>query len=102
MKKGDVVLYMTSDVTRIFVFTLGVWRNGGIMYSSYPEDTQDTILTRVKDSHVKWILCDPLSVPQVKQAISQVEWDVEILLFGDEEGCTNVDEIFADDGEGKS
>ncbi|ODM90386.1 4-coumarate--CoA ligase-like 9 [Orchesella cincta] len=26
MRKGDVVLYMTSDVTRIYAFTVGVWR----------------------------------------------------------------------------
>jgi acyl-coenzyme A synthetase/AMP-(fatty) acid ligase len=101
MKKGDVCLYMTTDVTKVFVFTLGVWRCGGIMYSSYPEDTQDTILTRIQDSSVKWVLCDASAVSQVKEAISQVSWPVEILTLVDIEGCTNVREIFEDDGAGK-
>lgn len=111
MRKGDVVLYMTTDVTRIFCFTLGVWRNGGIMYSSYPEDTPDTLLTRIQDAHVKWIVCDPCSIDHAKEAVAQAEWDVEIIVFtkpGQEhedddmllEGTTNVDEIFGDDGFG--
>lgn len=112
MQKGDVVLYMTTDVTRIFCFTLGVWRNGGIMYSSYPEDTPDTLLTRIQDAHVKWILCDPCSIAHAKEAADQAEWPVEIIVFVKEgqvekeddetllDGTTNVDEIFADNGSG--
>jgi hypothetical protein len=40
MRKGDIALYLTTDVTKIFTIVLGVWRLGGCMYSSYPEDTQ--------------------------------------------------------------
>lgn len=71
------------------------------MYSSYPEDTQDTILTRIEESNVKWVLCDAGSVPQVKQAIAQVPWAVEIMVIGDVDDCTNISEIFEDDGAGK-
>jgi len=39
MKKGDFALYLTSDVTRIYPIIIGAWRVGGIVYSSYPEDT---------------------------------------------------------------
>lgn len=44
MTKGDMALYLTSDVTRIYTVIIGVWRVGGIMYSSYPEDTQGTYI----------------------------------------------------------
>jgi len=101
MAKGDVCLYMTNDVTKIFVFVLGVWRCGGIMYSSYPEDTQDTIFERVRDSNVKWIVCDLSAVPVVKQAVAQISWPVEIITIGQVEGCTNVDTLFQDSGAGK-
>jgi len=40
MGKGDTALYLTSDVTRIYTIIIGAWRAGGMMYSSYPEDTQ--------------------------------------------------------------
>jgi len=56
---------------------------------------------RIQESKAKWIFCDPISVPQCKVAISQVEWDVEIMVFGQVEGCTSVDEIFLDDAAGK-
>ena len=52
MTKGDVAMYLTMDVTRIYTAILGVWRAGGIMHSSYPEDTagkqnfQDNFLYR--------------------------------------------------------
>ena len=101
MAKGDVCLYMTNDVTKIFVFVLGVWRCGGIMYSSYPEDTQDTIFERVRDSNVKWIVCDLSAVPVVKQAVAQISWPVEVITIGQVEGCTNVDTLFQDSGAGK-
>jgi len=47
MTKGDMALYLTSDVTRIYTIIIGVWRVGGIMYSSYPEDTQGNSPIRV-------------------------------------------------------
>ncbi|ODM90337.1 4-coumarate--CoA ligase 1 [Orchesella cincta] len=98
MRKGDVVLYMTSDVTRIYAFTVGVWRCGGIMYSSYSEDTSDTLLSRIQDAHVQWIVCDPISVPNAKAAAKGAEWPVELIVFGDEEGCTDISTLFSDSG----
>ena len=81
------------------------------MYSSYPEDTPDTLLSRIEEAKVKWILCDPKSVDSAKEAAAQAEWFVEIIVFtkdedplladADLEGCTNADEIFNDDGAGK-
>lgn len=88
------------------------------MYSSYPEDTPDTLLTRIQDAHVKWIVCDPCSVGQAKEAAALAEWPIEIIVFvkpGQVEkaeehsvlasmlldGTTNVDEIFSDDGSGR-
>jgi len=98
MTKGDMALYLTSDVTRIYTIITGVWRLGGIMYSSYPEDTQDTLLMRIQESNAKWIFCDPFSVPQCKEAVAQVGWNVEIIVFGEAEGCASVEELFQDDG----
>lgn len=125
MQKGDVALYLTSDVTRIFTVIIGAWRVGGIMYSSYPEDTQgwvelyakffrnsfkfytqflyvDTLLMRIRESNARWIFCDPPSVPQCKEALAQVDWPVEIFTFGRAEGTTCVDELFENDGKGMS
>jgi hypothetical protein len=56
---------------------------------------------RIQESKAKWVFCDPISVPQCKEAIAQVDWNVEILVFGQAEGCTSVDDIFRDDGAGK-
>ena len=39
MKKGDVAIYMTMDVTNMYPVMMGIWRIGGILHSSYPEDT---------------------------------------------------------------
>jgi len=40
MKPNDVALYLTSDVTKIFEIIVAIWRLGGCLYSSYPEDTE--------------------------------------------------------------
>ena len=39
MEKGDVAIYMTLDVTRVYPIILGIWRIAGILHSSYPEET---------------------------------------------------------------
>jgi hypothetical protein len=49
MTKGDMALYLTSDVTRIYTIIIGVWRVGGVMYSSYPEDTQGNLLRSINN-----------------------------------------------------
>jgi acyl-coenzyme A synthetase/AMP-(fatty) acid ligase len=99
MVKGDIALYLTSDVTKIYTVILGVWRLGGCMYSSYPEDTQDTLLMRIKEGNAKYVFCDEISVPQVKVAIGQVGWNVEIIVFGESEGCSRVADLFEDAGD---
>ena len=101
MKKGDVALYLTMDVTKIYTTIIGVWRVGGVMYSSYPEDTCETLLRRIQQSKAKWVFCDPISVPQVQNAIKMVDWSIEIIAFGEAEGCTSIDDIYQDDGAGK-
>lgn len=40
MVKGDKCIYLTSDVTRIYAIMIGIWRAGGIVCSSYAEDTE--------------------------------------------------------------
>ncbi|CAG7728489.1 unnamed protein product [Allacma fusca] len=98
MVKGDVAIYMTMNVTKIFTTVLGVWRVGGIMYSSYPEDTEDTLLKRIQDSKAKFVFCDPVCIPQIQSAIRGVSWPVEIIVFGDVEGFASIDELYEDDG----
>jgi acyl-coenzyme A synthetase/AMP-(fatty) acid ligase len=106
MVKGEVALYMTSDVTRIYTTILGIWRVGGVVYSSYPEDTTDTLVLRIKATTAKWIFCDPASLPQVQTAITAVDWFVQIIVFGQSEdgtgGTMSIDKIYEDDGNGKS
>ncbi|CAL8086990.1 unnamed protein product [Orchesella dallaii] len=98
LKKGDKCIYLTSDVTRIFTIIVGIWRAGGCVASSYPEDTPDTLTDRIKDYKAKWVLCDVSGVPQCKSATRDLDWPVEVITFGEAEGCTSVDEIFQDDG----
>lgn len=42
LRKGDICIYLTSDVTRVFTIIVGIWRAGGCVASSYPEDTPGT------------------------------------------------------------
>ena len=49
----------------------------------------------------RWVFCDQISVQQVKYAMKSVPWSVEIIVFNGAEGCTNIDELFEDDGTGK-
>ena len=39
MTQGDIALYSTSNVTKVYFVMLGVWRIGGCMHSSYIGET---------------------------------------------------------------
>ncbi len=49
---------------------------------------------RIVESNAKWIFCDSVSVPQCLEAAKQVDWPVEVIVFGQTEGCTSVDTLF--------
>ncbi|XP_021943573.1 4-coumarate--CoA ligase 1 isoform X1 [Folsomia candida] len=98
MKSGDKIIYLTFDITKMFAIVIGVWRTGGVVCTSYPEDTAETLSDRVKDYTAKWLFCDPSTVAQCQSAAKTVSWPVEICVFGTAAGCTSVDEIFEDDG----
>lgn len=40
LKPGDKCIYLTSDITKMFAIVIGVWRAGGVVCTSYAEDTQ--------------------------------------------------------------
>ena len=40
LRKGDTVIYMTYDLTKLHLLFVGVWRANGRMRSSYPEDDE--------------------------------------------------------------
>jgi hypothetical protein len=39
MASGDIALYSTNNITKIYVLIFGVWRIGGCMHSSYCGET---------------------------------------------------------------
>jgi len=38
MEKGDIVIFLTNDMLKLHAFFVGVWRSGGILRATYPED----------------------------------------------------------------
>lgn len=44
LRKGDYVIYMPSEMIKLHIFLVGVWRANGICRASYPEDDAGTIL----------------------------------------------------------
>lgn len=115
IKPGDKCIYLTFDVTRMFAIAIGIWRAGGVVCTSYAEDTQgypfiivnlsqlsslwiETLADRVKDYKAKWLFCDPSGVSLCQFAVKQASWPVDIVSFGDVEGTIHVDTIFEDDG----
>jgi len=50
MKVGDKCIYLTSDITRMFAIMIGVWRAGGVVCSSYPEDTKGIYRNKLENS----------------------------------------------------
>ena len=93
-------MYSSHDPVRLHMFFLGVWRANGVVRASYPEDSIDTMEERILESKVKWFLCDPHHAPEVISSTRNIPWAVEVLVFGQADGCTNVEELFNDDGQG--
>ncbi|CAG7724168.1 unnamed protein product [Allacma fusca] len=99
MRHGDVMLYSSHEATWLHVFIFGVWRANGTMRASYPEDSIDTIVDRILESKIKWILCDPNSAVEALSAAVKVPWEVEVISFGNPpKGCISAHEIMNDDG----
>ncbi|CAG7833040.1 unnamed protein product [Allacma fusca] len=98
VRLGDTVIYMTSDLVKIHIIFAGIWRANGIVRASYPEDDEDTLISRVEESRVGWIICDHSAVEMCKSVAQKVYWDVEVIVYGDADGCTSIEELFQDDG----
>jgi hypothetical protein len=56
----------------------------------------------INQSFAKFVLLDEETRPKLKEAISMVDHQVTQFCFGDVEGATSVDELFNDDGSGKT
>ncbi|CAG7785994.1 unnamed protein product [Allacma fusca] len=98
MRKGDVAIYMNADIVHNQIFLAGVWRANGIARASYPEDDQETLLSRLEESKAGWIYCEREAVDMCKDAASYVDWDVDVIVQGEELGCVSFTELLEDDG----
>ncbi|CAL8093094.1 unnamed protein product [Orchesella dallaii] len=58
LRKGDIVLFMTKDLCKLYILLAGVWRANGTMGASYPEDDADTIIHRMKEYRSTIIVCE--------------------------------------------
>lgn len=95
------------DIVKQPIFLTGVWRANGICRASYPEDGEETLFERVKESRAGWIYCEPFHVEMCLRVVNRIYWDVELIVTshpGDQcpQGCTSIYELMEDDGEGKN
>jgi hypothetical protein len=58
----------------------------------------------MKETTAKFVLVEDGTLPKVKEAIKTLDWTVQVLNFGKEktDNGTFVDDLFKDDGSGKS
>ncbi|ODM88238.1 putative 4-coumarate--CoA ligase 3 [Orchesella cincta] len=79
LRKGDIVLFMTRDLCKLYLLLTGVWRANATMGASYPEDDAETILWRMKEYQSKLIVCEEDAVGLCKGVADKLEWDVKII-----------------------
>ena len=61
-------------------------------------------MIRFNETKSKWIFCDPDFLPQCVEAANLIEWPVEIIVFGEVNVYTSVEDFFnaAEDETGKN
>ena len=55
---------------------------------------------RLRESRVKWFLCDADLHPKAEQAVKSVPWPVDIITLGDVQDCVSAQDLIDDDGTG--
>lgn len=107
MRKGDILIFMQTDIVKQPFLLTGVWRANGICRASYPEDGEETLFQRVKESRAGWIYCELFHAETCLRVAERIYWDVEVIVscnYGNQcpSGCTSIYELMADDGKGKN
>ncbi|XP_021963052.2 4-coumarate--CoA ligase 1-like [Folsomia candida] len=97
-RAGDIVIYLTYDLSKLHIFFTGVWRANGIPRASYPEDDEATLLHRVKESRAGWIYCEPEMAEICLAVASEIYWDVDVIVNGQAKGCLSIFDLMNDDG----
>lgn len=104
LRRGDIVVFMEIDIVKQPLFLTGVWRANGICRASYPEDDENTLFERVKESRTGWIYCEPFHADLCLRVAERIYWDVEVIVTCTVDsappGCTSIYELFQDDGSG--
>jgi len=54
----------------------------------------------VEESLASWIICEPETAKMCLSVVSKVNWDVEVIVIGEADGCIPVDALLEDDGSG--
>ncbi|XP_021943567.2 4-coumarate--CoA ligase 1 [Folsomia candida] len=99
LRKGDIVVYMTSHQLPQIVMMMGVWRANGVVRSLYVDESEETILEKIKESNSRWIFCDAENAPKCQSIADKVGWTVEIVVCGEgADGFQNFAEFYKDNG----
>ncbi|XP_035706864.1 4-coumarate--CoA ligase 1-like [Folsomia candida] len=97
-RAGDIILYLTYDVSKLHIFFTGVWRANGTPRASYPEDDESTIFHRMKESRAGWIYCKPEMAEMCLTIANKIYWDVDVIVNGRVKGCLSIFDLMDDDG----
>ncbi|KAF4516734.1 hypothetical protein B566_EDAN008424 [Ephemera danica] len=97
-KARDVLFFVTYEGAQIFLLQLAVWRLGGVTRGWHAFDLKDEYRNQIQDCRAKFVLVDEETAPLLQETVTEQEWDVTLLSFGDVKGATKVKDLLEDDG----
>ncbi|ODM90616.1 Luciferin 4-monooxygenase [Orchesella cincta] len=100
LRKGDMVIFMPTEVIKLHIFLAGVWRANGVCRASYPEDDAATLRQRLVEGECKFILCDHNGIATCREAVIGIAWSVEIIVMEKHNELKSLQQFLEeDDGE---
>ncbi|CAL8093100.1 unnamed protein product [Orchesella dallaii] len=101
LRKGDIVLFMTRDLSKHDLMLTGVWRANGTMGASYPDDNADTILHRMKEYGSKIMVCEEETVDLCKVVADKLaSSNITILTVNRSNSTTYSLQLFLEEDDG--
>ncbi|XP_059485149.1 uncharacterized protein LOC132202323 [Neocloeon triangulifer] len=98
--KGDVLHFVTYEITQIYLVQLAVWRLGGAVRGTFQNELPSEIARQNIEAKARFILGDEETLPLLREAIAQLDKPIRLIVFSKNsvEGAITFDELLNDDG----